>query len=260
MSKHIHHLYDKRQKKPVVFRAKKDNEDITIQEIINMRLGKCKLRFDAPNFTSLFLSKSKFELKKAREIYDSLIRPKINTRKSYELSKEDNVILFDYLEHIQSAIVMAYTAVECLANDLLPDDFSYIDEERGRTPKQYDRKEIERWIPTIEKVAVVLPKALGKINPKKYSFWPKFTKLKDLRNDIIHFRSLMPIEQKEAERIISLLLQDSVFGKIESAYDLIGKIHSDLSPHSKMPILNNTEDINPIEIDTWDSLGYKQTN
>jgi len=48
----------------------------------------------------------------------------------------------------------------------------------------------------------------------------------------------MPIEQKEAERIISLLLRDSVFGKITSAYDLIKKIQSDLPPHSKMPILN----------------------
>lgn len=256
MSKGIHKLYDKRQKKPVVYRVNEYNEDITMKEIVTMRLGKCKLRFDAPNFTSIFLSKSKFELEKAKEIYNILIRPKISTRDLYELSEKDNVILFDYLEHIQSAIVMAYTAVECLVNDLLPDNFVY--NEKGTTPKQYDRKEIERWISTIDKVALVLPQALGTINPKSYNFWPKFTKLKDLRNDIIHFRSLMPIEQKEAERIISLLLRDSVFGKITSAYDLVKKIQSDLPPHTKMPILNNTEGIIPIEINTWDSLGFKQ--
>lgn len=66
MSKGIHKLYDKRQKKPVVYRVNEYNEDITMKEIVTMRLGKCKLRFDAPNFTSIFLSKSKFEFTSVR--------------------------------------------------------------------------------------------------------------------------------------------------------------------------------------------------
>jgi len=103
---------------------------------------------------------------------------------------------------------------------------------------------------------LVLPQALGIVSPKTYRFWPKFTKLRDLRKDIIHFRSVMPIEQKENDRIISLLLSDSVFGKITSVYDLINKIQNHFPPHSKMPILKNTEDIVPIETDTWDSLGF----
>jgi len=70
-----------------------------MKEIANMRLGKFTLRFDAPNFTSLFLSKSTSELDKAKEIYDALIRPKLSTRKLYELSESDITILFDYLEH-----------------------------------------------------------------------------------------------------------------------------------------------------------------
>lgn len=256
MSKRLHKLYDKRLKKPVVYRVKEYNEDITMKEIINMRIGKCKLRFDVPNFTSLFLSKSTSELDKAKEIYKVLIRPKLSTRNLYELSKSDNISLFDYLEHVQSAIVMAYTAVECLINDLLPDNFVYITKRKGESPKQYDRKEIERWISTIDKVALVLPQALGIVSPKTYKFWPKFTKLKILRNDIIHFSNLMPIEQKENERIISLLLSDSVFGKVTSAYDLINKIQNDLPPHYKMPILKNTEEIVPIKTDTWDILGF----
>ena len=65
----------------------------------------------------------------------------------------------------------------------------------------------------------------------------------------------MPIEQEEKERIISLLLNDSVFGKISSAFDLVKKIQSELPPHPKMPILKNTETIDPINIPTWESLG-----
>jgi hypothetical protein len=260
MSGTTHELYDKRLKKPVVYRVTDINQDIATQEIVTLKAGKCELRFDVPNFTSIFLGKSEKELAKAKEIYQTLIRPKLSVRERFTLSKEDNIILFDYLEHIQSAIIMAFTAVECLANDLLPNDFVYEEKRKGEETKQYDHKEIERWISTIDKLALVIPQALKITNPKTYNFWPKFTKLKDLRNDIIHFRNLLPIEQEEKERIISLLLNDSVFGKISSAFELIKKIHNDLPPHAKMPILKNTETINPIEIPTWESLGVTQVN
>jgi hypothetical protein len=258
MSNTTHELYDKRLKKPVVYRVTATNEDVTMQEIVTMKVGKCELRFDMPNFTSIFLYKSEKELFKAKEIYKKLINPKLTVRERFVLSKEETIELFDYLEHVQSAITMAFTAVECLVNDLLPNDFIYEEKRKGEKTKQYDRKEIERWISTVDKLALVIPQALKISSPKTYNFWPKFTKLKDLRNDIIHFKSVLPIEQKEQERIISLLLSDSVFGKVSSAFDLINNIQSDLPPHAKMPILKKTETINPIEISTWESLDLTQ--
>jgi len=255
MSGITHELYDKRLKKPVIYRVEDLNEDITMQEIVTMKIGKCELRFDVPNFTSIFLSKSEKELLSAKEIYKTLINSKLPVRERFVLTKEDTVTLFNYLEHVQAAITMAFTAVECLANDLLPDNFVYEEKCKGIETRKYDRKEIERWISTIDKLALVIPQALKIKSPKTYNFWPKFTKLKDLRNDIVHFRSLFPIEQLEKERIISLLLNDSVFGKISSAFDLIKKIQTELPPHAKMPILKNTEIIDPIKIPTWESLG-----
>jgi len=153
---------------------------------------------------------------------------------------------------------MAFTAVECLANELIPQDFVFHQKFKDGTFKHWERKEIERWMPTIDKIALVIPIALKIANPTTYNFWPKFTKLKDLRNDIIHFRSVLPIEVKENERIFSLLLNESVFGKIKSASELINKIHGELSPNHLMPILRDTESINPIEIPTWDSLGGRK--
>lgn len=258
MSINTHELYDKRLKKPVVYRIAEFNEDITMQEIVTLKLGKCELRFHVPNFTSIFLGKAEKELLKAKDIYKTLINPRLISRERFILSNEDTVKLFDYLEHVQSAITMAFTAVECLANDLLPDDFVYEERRKGEETKRYNRKDIERWISTIDKLALVIPQAHNIPSPKTYNFWPKFTKLKDLRNDIIHFRSLLPIEQEEGNRIISLLIKDSVFGKITSAFDLIKKIQASLPPNEKMPILKNTETIIPIEISTWDSLGLTQ--
>ncbi|RKR81888.1 hypothetical protein BDD43_2049 [Mucilaginibacter gracilis] len=152
MSGTTHELYDKRLKKPVVYRVVDLNEDITMQEIVTLKVGKCELRFDTPNFTSIFFNKSEKELLKAKEIYKTLINPKLSKRERFVLSKEDTVILFDYLEHVQSAITIAFTAVECLANDLLPDNFVYEEKRKGEETRQYDRKEIERWISTIDKL------------------------------------------------------------------------------------------------------------
>ena len=59
MSGTTHELYDKRLKKPLVYRVANINEDVTMQEIVTMKAGKCELRFDVPNFTSIFLGKSK---------------------------------------------------------------------------------------------------------------------------------------------------------------------------------------------------------
>jgi len=254
----IHYLFDKRVQKPVVYRVGDLNEDITMQEILTCKLGKCKLRFDRPNNTSIFLSSSDRELKQAKTIYNSLIKPKITQRELFNLSNEDNILLYDYLEHIQSSIVMAFTAIECLANELLPTDFIYKQKVQGGEIREFNHKEIERWVSTIDKIALVLPSALGITNPTKYNFWPKFTKLKDLRNEIIHSRHVLPIDQKENERVILLLLSDSVFGKIKSASELATRIHSELSEHKNMPFLKEVETINPIEIPTWESLGGKR--
>lgn len=250
----MHYLFDKRVQKPVIYRIGDLNEDITMQEILTYKLGKCHLRFDRPNNTSIFLSSSDRELKQAKTIYNTLIRPKITQRELFDLSNEDNVLLYDYLEHIQSSIVMAFTAIECLANEILPKDFVYKQKVQGGEIKEFNNKDIERWVSTIDKIALVLPSALGITNPTKYNFWPKFTKLKDLRNDIIHSRNVLPIDQKEHERIILLLLSDSVFGKIKSAAELVNKIHLELSEHRNMPFLKEVETINPIEIPTWESL------
>lgn len=255
-----HHIFDKRVQKPIVYRVGDLGEDVTMQETLNYKVGKCHLRFYKPNATAIFLSSSEKELTQAKKIYNALIINKITKRDQFNLSDDDTVLLYDYMEHIQSAIVMAFTAVECLINELVPGDFIYRKKLKDGRIEELNRKDIERWMSTIDKITLVIPSALNINNPTTYNFWPKFTKLKDLRNDIIHSRSILPIEIEENQRIFSLLLNDSVFGKIKSASELINKIHSELPPHQVMPILKETENIEPINISTWESSGFKKIN
>jgi len=255
-----HELYDKRLQKPIVYRVNDLGQDIAMQEILTYKMGKCQIRFHKPNSTSIFLNSSENELNKAKEIYNKLILNKLSKRQRFELSREENVLLFDYLEHIQSAIVMAFTAIECLVNELLPRDFVFCQTLKTGEVKEWNKADIERWMSTTDKVSLILPTVFNITKPTTYKFWPKFTKLKDLRNDIIHSRSILPIELEENERIFSLLINDSVFGKVKSAFELINKIHSEIPPHNSMPIIKDTETITPIEIPTWDSLGVIRTD
>ena len=251
----LHHLFDKRIQKPIVYRVKNLGEDVTTQEIFTFKVGKCYLRFDKPNSTSIFLSSSDKELLKAKEIYKSLVLPKITKRERFQLSEEDTIQLYDYIEHIQTSIVMAFTAVECLANELVPQGYVFNQKIKNGELKEWKKNDIERWMSTIDKITLVIPRILNISNPTTYKFWPKFTKLRDLRNDIIHSNSKLPIEVKENERVFSLLLNESVFGKIKSASELINKIHSEIPPHKAMPIIKDTETIDAIDIPSWDSLG-----
>ena len=250
-----HELFDKRLRKPLVYRLQEENEDITLQRIVNFKVGKAHIRFFEPNYASVFISSAEKALGQAKDAYNTLIRPRLSSREAFTLSPAETVGLFDYLEAIQSAIVMAFTAVECLANDLIPESYIYNERQKNGGIKTYSRDEIIRWISTMDKLALIIPQALQITSPNSYTFWPKFTKLKDIRNDIIHFRSLSPIQQKENDRILSLLLNEAIFGKVNSAFELIKRINTELPPDSRMPVLKNSETLIPVEIPTWDSLG-----
>lgn len=249
-----HNMFDKRLSKPIVYRIKSTGEDFTLKEISDIKIGKSKIIFDTPNITALYLSKAERELLESKALYSQIIVPKKSQRDTFNLTPEETILLFDYFEHIQTSITLSFMSVECLANNLIPDDYEY-ENKKGETLK---KKDIERWVSTTDKLTIILPKSLGIPNPKSYNFWPKFTKLRDLRNDIVHFVNVLPIEAKENERMLSLLLNDSVFGKVQSAFDLIRKIHSYLPPQNSMPILKSKETIIPIESHDWDSLGFSR--
>jgi len=247
-------MFDKRLSKPIVYRIKNTGEDITVKEISDIKMGKSKIIFDTPNITGLYLSKAEKELLESKTLYNRIIAPKKSKREIFNLTPEETILLFDYFEHIQTSITLSFMSVECLANNLIPDEYEYVNK-NGET---YKKKEIERWVSTTDKLTIILPKSLGIPNPKNYNFWPKFTKLRDLRNDIVHFVNVLPIEAKENERMLSLLLSDNVFGKVQSAFDLIKKIHSYLPQQNSMPILKRKETIIPIESPDWDSLGFSK--
>lgn len=254
----LHHISDKRKIKLAIYEVQDLNEDITMQELVNLKIGKAQIKFDAPNSTAMYLNASERELKAAKALHAALIEPKMRTRDSYHFVDEDATKLYDYFEHIKISIIMAYTAVECLSNALIPMDYSYIENTKDGD-RLWDCKEIQRWKSTTQKLRQILPKALQMKDPGQFKSYSTFCKLEELRNEVIHTRSLLPIDIKEEDRLDYQLLQTRVFNLVGSARLLIKELHAALPYMAEMPMLYETEDIEKIKIRSWDDLPFTKT-
>jgi hypothetical protein len=255
MAVNDHPIFDKRQKKPLVYRVVEENNDITIQNIEFYKVGKAEIRFKSPNITSIFLSVSDKELTKAKDIYNILIRPKESVREKFELTDIDTVKLYDYLEHIQTSIITLYSGIESLANGLIPDGFEFEENNSKGIKEIWNKIAIERWKQTKDKLKEIIPQALKIPSPSSYKCWTRFLQFEQLRNDIIHIKSTSVINKEEEKKIIGLLINDSVFNKINSAKDLIKELSKAIPNHYEYPILATTEALIPIVIQKWDDLG-----
>jgi hypothetical protein len=103
--------------------------------------------------------------------------------------------LYDYFEHVKMSVIMAYTAVECLSNALIPVDYSYT-ETTSDSERLWDFNEMQRWKSTTQKLRQTLPKALNMKDPGQFKSYSTFCKLKEIRNEVIHTRSVLPKDIK----------------------------------------------------------------
>ena len=253
-----HHISDKRKIKLVIYEVEDVNEDIAMQEIVRFKIGKATIKFDTPNTTAMYLNASERELRSAKALHKILIEPKLQIRESYDLSDDDASKLYDYFEHIKMSVIMAYTAVECLCNALIPYEYSYI-EKGNNGDRLWDFKKIQRWKSTTQKLRQILPKALNITDPGQFKSYSTFCKLEIIRNEVIHTRSILPIEIKKEDRLDYQLLQPRVFNLIGSAKLLIKELHNALPYTKEMPMLYDTEDIDKIKIRSWNDLKLTKT-
>jgi hypothetical protein len=104
---------------------------------------------------------------------------------------DDHTPLFDYFEAVIAEIVCSHSAIEAAVNEVIPEAFVY---QRSRKPGQeavsLTRQEIERAVPLDEKLKKVLPQALNIATPAGGKLWPPYQELQDLRDRLIHLKSV----------------------------------------------------------------------
>lgn len=94
--------------------------------------------------------------------------------------------IYDYLEKLQISVLFTYTAVEAFANVAIPENFTYERINSKQIREVLSKTAIERWCTTSEKVGDVLPLVFGVDSPKDQDYWTDFKSLEDVRNAIVH--------------------------------------------------------------------------
>lgn len=248
-----HHVADIRMQRPIAFYSTNTHQSVTIQLTETLPVGDSQVTFCSPNNVTLFVNIAHRERKSALQIYRLVISPRLKKDRVFEVKGKDLSRLYDYFEHIQTSIVAIYTAVEALANVAIPHDFTMTSSRKG-AQEVWDKREIERWTSTSDKVKEIVPTVLGVESPKSREFWPDFCALESVRNDIIHQKTPLKEPDRLDTAFLGRLLQPEIFRTIVSGFSLIRYFCESEPGHSRFPFGFAADRIKPIVVDDLESV------
>jgi hypothetical protein len=153
------------------------------------------------------------------------------------LTEGNTIKFYDYFEEIINALVMSYTAIECMANICIPDEFEYTYTKRKGETITLSKLDIERKLQLKEKLENVIPTALSINSPIGESWWNHFIRLEEIRNEIIHTK------ENKAEFRYSNYIGSDVFKIISVHHDVVA-FYSNALCEVKNRIINDFP-INP---------------
>lgn len=149
------------------------------------------LSFKLPNTTALFLDFAYQLWAESESVIDDSKFTKRTKIKNQELFVSDDEEFFNLIEMRMGAIVFAYTAIESFTNEQIPNEYIFkLERDDRKCIESYNKEQIEKNINLETKLCLVLPDILGIKSPKGGKLWNKYKTLKDLRDRIIHMKSV----------------------------------------------------------------------
>lgn len=182
---------DFRMLSPRIWSPPKDQKyEFLMREIDTIIFNKQKeLDYFAPNLVAIQISIANQSIKKAGRVYRRLSR-NLKEKKDTKETLTANLIkrtqlVYKYIELAQTSIVFSFTAVETFLNQSIPDSYIYTEIESKKTI-QYNKEQIEKWIPWKTKIKKIIPEIYKIENIHNEPFWNNLIQLAEIRNDIIH--------------------------------------------------------------------------
>lgn len=178
-----------------------------------LKKGAGTFNFGVPNMTALFIDFSYKLWEKSTKYlhetsFDEMPSKHVHEKTAYPLVHAN---LFDFMEERMGAIVFAYSALEAFANEYIPDDYIYEKERKdGKCMEKYNKEQIEISLNLDIKLGEILPKIFDLKTPKGKTIWNKYTKLKQLRDRIIHMKSK---DRKASEIDASTIWKELLYPK-----------------------------------------------
>lgn len=210
--------HDLRDERSIKLHSKADQKIFFLSKNENVTVADKSISYAAPNNISLSLSLMKKSLNEARKIYRRLVLKVPN--KKIELKNEIRSELYDYFEILQTSIIFSYIAIEGFSNAVIPE--SYLHErinEKG-IKEIWTKENIERWMSTSEKIGTILPMILKTPDIRKESYWATFKELEQLRNDIVHQKTIEKGTKLDT-KVYDQMLNPKVFERIASSIKVI---------------------------------------
>ncbi len=241
----------KRTKKIIQFSIDKDDKVYVINHRQSYKFGKTELVVPTPNIAGIFLNLSEKEAALARNIYAKTLQPILRKSGITEFDEQLAGCFYEYIEHIQTAVITLYTAIESIVNSLIPDDYLY-HEEKNNGNLLMDKPFIERNKTTDFKFSVIIPDALKVASPKKSKHWSNFKKLENIRNSIIHLKADALTEYSQDKNLIFNLLKPSIFKILKSTQALLVEIAENCHDSFDMPALTNKEHTLKLIFQDWE--------
>jgi hypothetical protein len=195
-------IADHRLNKPVCHQQIVDGEitgSMLLQELETAAIGSGKeITYFCPNNVAVLLSVSSKALEKAKELYQAFFCSPDAEFRIENIQEEKKVFLnrvsskvCDYIEHVQTAVVFAYIALETFANLSIPAGYLYRAENKSQgIMEAYDKAAIERWLSLKVKVQYILKEIYGTQELSSQKWWGHFSNLEHYRNDIIHQKTI----------------------------------------------------------------------
>lgn len=203
---------DNRCTQPFIFHNKKDDQLVYLVKTIDLKIEEKNVCFSLPNEIGISLNIYLEACKSAQKLKEEL---KVIIKEQKDFYDNKIKLLYDYIEKIQIALVFSYRALESFCNSIIPQDFIYKKKNSKGIEESYGILEIERWIPTSEKLINIVPQILNCEAPKQKKFWSFFKELEKLRNEVIHSKKSNSVE------ITKNLLSNDIIKILNSSLDVL---------------------------------------
>lgn len=249
-------IYDRRVRKPFLYHVKEDDSVGSYYFIEKYNIHGIEVEFKTPNLSAICLNVADSMLSEANSIHSSLITHNVNYQIDISYDDKQTIKMYDYIEKMMTAIIMSFTAVETLANALIPNDYIFVEKVKGGTAS-YDKSYIERNKSTIDKLKEIIPKALKIPSPATYDCWVDFCKLARLRNDVIHLKSDALTNAELDKNIIFRLLSTEISLVVLSGRGIIKNLTLELSDHMELPILNINDELKRHSFEKFEDINFR---
>jgi len=157
-----------------------------------------EITYFCPNNIAVLLSVSSKSLAKAKQRYEEFFNSpsiefrleKIEGDKKVFLNRVSKTVC-DYIEHVQTSVVFAYTALETFANLSIPYGYIYQTENKSKGVVEiYNKEAIERRLSLKVKFQYILRKIYDTEKLERQKWWGHFSNLERYRNEIIHQKTI----------------------------------------------------------------------